>query len=515
MPAWKLFLSHSLALYSILLAIYFILGNGIYTVLMLASIVSVWLHNRKTAYEGLAALKGSVVSPPVTVIIPAFNEERIIVGAVRSALQIDYPDVAVVVVDDGSTDGTLAELTRAFNLAQADIIYRSEVEAQRVRGFYFNPQYPQLTVVNKQNGGKADALNAGINAARSPYFSILDADCVLERNALLRLMRPIIRSRADTVASGGIIRVLNNCEVKDGQVVRVRLPRTGIERFQVVEYLRSFLFGRTGWDLTGGTLIVSGAFAVFHRETVIEAGGFTLNTVTEDMELIVRLRRWAKQRGRTIKMKFTSDPVCWSEAPSTFKMLARQRRRWHLGLCQTLWQNREMLFNPSYGSVGLLSFPFHLFIEALGAVVETVGYALIPLAILLNAKLPFLYVPFLLLALVYSAFLSVGSIVLEEMTHHRYPGFGDLSRLLVYALLENFGYRQMVLWFRCQAVLMFVRGFRQREKVSHVGAAQKTVLGRTVSLPEPDTERGSSASCEPGSASPPSLSDGTVKPLVR
>ena len=283
-------------------------------------------------------------------------------------------------------------------------------------------------------------------------------------------MRPIVRSPENTVASGGIVRILNGCEVKDGKVVSVALPKTAVERFQVVEYLRSFLFGRTGWDLLGGTLIVSGAFAVFHRETVLETGGFLHDTVTEDMDLIVQIHRWAAHRKRKIKMVFTSDPVCWTECPAKIKMLGRQRRRWQMGLCQTLWKSSEMLFNGKYGVIGMMSFPFHLYVEALGSVVEFLGYFMVPLALLFGMVPVPLAVLFVLLSLVYGSFLSVGSVLLEELTYRRYPRTGDLLTLLVFAVFENIGYRQLVLLYRLQGLFRFFTGFHGWEKVVHVGA---------------------------------------------
>ena len=469
MPEWKLLFREALTIFNILLASYFILGNGIYTVLMLMSLISVWLHNRRLVYEGLDQLSRSV-TPPVTVILPAHDEQKGIVAAVRSALRTEYPNLEIVVIDDGSTDETLKRLVDAFALVRMDYIYRPQLRARGVVGFYFNPEFPHLLVVSKENGGKPDALNVGINICRTPYFCTLDADCVLERNALLRLMRPVITSPLNLVASGGIIRILNGCKVQDGQVVEVALPGTGLECFQVVEYLRSFLFGRTGWDLLGGTVIVSGAFAVFHRETVVEAGGFSLDTVTEDMDLIVRMRRWAVDHKHSIRTSFTSDPVCWAECPASLRMLARQRRRWQLGLCQTLWKNSRVLFNPKYGVVGILSFPFQLYVEALGAAVEFLGYMIMPFTLMLDTSLTAMYVAFVVLGLAYAAFLSVGSVVLEELTHRRYPTRRDLRILLGYALLENFGYRQLLLFFRFQGVLWFLTGFRRWEKVVHLGA---------------------------------------------
>jgi cellulose synthase/poly-beta-1,6-N-acetylglucosamine synthase-like glycosyltransferase len=375
-------------------------------------------------------------------------------------------------VDDGSTDETLVRLVNAFRLVEMDLIYRPRLPTRPIRAFYMNPRIPNLLVISKDNGGKPDALNVGINTCRTPYFCTLDSDCLLERDALLRLMRPIIRSPLNTVASGGIVRILNGCEVKDGQVVKVGLPQGRVELFQVVEYLRSFLFGRTGWNLLGGTLIVSGAFAVFHRETVIDAGGFKHDTVTEDMDLIVQIHHWAIHKKRKIKMNFTSDPVCWTECPATLGNLSKQRRRWQMGLFQTLWKYSEMLFNRKYGVIGMLSFPFQLYIEGLGAAVEFLGYFMVPMALMLGIVPPTLFVLFVVLGLVYGSFLSVGAVLLEELTYRRYPGFGDLSKLLAFAVLENIGYRQIVLYYRFQGLMRFLTGFRSWEKVVHVGATE-------------------------------------------
>jgi cellulose synthase/poly-beta-1,6-N-acetylglucosamine synthase-like glycosyltransferase len=472
MEEWRQVFYHAMNMFNVVIVSYFFLANGTYTLLMLMSLGSVWLHNRRLTYQGLDELRESAVTPPVTILVPAWNEQGVIVDSVRSILRTDYPSLEVVVIDDGSTDDTLNRLITAFRLVKMDLIYRPRLETKSLRGFYLNPRIPNLLVISKENGGKPDALNVGINICRTPYFCTLDADCILERDALLRLMRPIVRSPINTVASGGIVRILNGCDVQDGKVVKVKLPKTGIERFQVVEYLRSFLFGRTGWDLLGGTLIVSGAFAVFHRETVIDAGGFQHETVTEDMDLILQIHRWAIHHKRKIKMKFTSDPVCWTECPSTLKMLGRQRRRWQLGLCQTLWKSSEMLFNSRFGAIGMISFPFHLYVEGLGAVVEFLGYFMVPLALIFGMVPVPLFVLFVVLSVVYGAFLSVGSVLLEELTYRRYPSFRNLMTLLWYAILENIGYRQLVLFYRVQGVVRFMTGFRKWEKVAHVGRAQ-------------------------------------------
>jgi cellulose synthase/poly-beta-1,6-N-acetylglucosamine synthase-like glycosyltransferase len=471
MRSARLFLDDWITVFNLIVLSYFFLGNGIYTVLMLLSLRATWVRTRQMSYQGLDALRQSPLTPPVTIVIPAWNEQDVILNSVRSALQVDYPDSQVIVVDDGSTDMTIDRLVQAYGLMEMDGPYHHNIPTARIRAFYLNPQIPNLLVVSKVRGGKPDALNAGINLCRSPYFCNLDADCLLERDALLRLMEPIVNSAGQTVVSGGIVRILNGCETKDGRVTRVALPHSWLERFQVVEYLRSFLFGRTGWHLLGGTLIVSGAFAVFHRVTVMEAGGFCHDTVTEDMDMVVQLHQWAADHNRRIRMSFTADPVCWTECPSTLSMLARQRRRWQLGLCQTLRKHSQILFGAKYGIVGWLSFPFHAYVEALGAAVEFLGYALVPLGIWLGIVTPALLVLFILLGFVYGGFLSMGAVLLEELTYRRYPRVRDLLTLLVFAMFENIGYRQLVLYFRFQGVLNFLRGNRGWEKVAHLGAA--------------------------------------------
>ncbi len=470
MGEWRQIFIHAMNMFNVVIVAYFFAANGVYTLLMIVSLGWVWLHNRRLAYQGLDEIRESPVTPPVTVIIPAWNEQEIITTTTSSILRTDYPDVEVLVVDDGSTDHSLQRLIEHFHLIKMDLIYRPRIPTKPVLGFYMNPEIPNLMVISKENGGKPDALNVGINMARSPYFCTLDSDSILEKDALLRLMRPIIRSPINTVASGGIVRILNGCRVENGQVVSVGLPKGRLERFQVVEYLRSFLFGRTGWDVLGGTLIVSGAFAIFHRETVIDTGAFEHDTVTEDMDLVVQLHHWAVRHGRRIKMCFTSDPVCWTECPASVSMLQKQRRRWQLGLCQTLWKHSEMLFNRRYGMIGELSFPFHLYVEALGAAAEFLGYFMVPLAIMFDMVPPTLYLLFVLVSLAYGGFLSVGAVLLEELTYRRYPSVKELATLLFYAILENIGYRQMVLYFRFEGVIRFLSGAKKWEKVTHVGA---------------------------------------------
>jgi cellulose synthase/poly-beta-1,6-N-acetylglucosamine synthase-like glycosyltransferase len=353
-----------------------------------------------------------------------------------------------------------------------DLIYRQLLQTGQPLACYHNPSFPELVVLAMTHQGKSQALNAGINMARSPYFCTVDADCIIESDALLRLMAPIVQSQENVVVSGGIVRIANGCTLRNGRLAKMGLPSRWLELCQIVEYIRTFLFGRPGWNMLNATFIASGAFCVLHKESVIEAGGFSSDTVTEDIDMIAAVRRHLTRQNRKFKVLFTSDPICWTEAPSTLSMLARQRRRWQLGMTQTLIRNRDMLFNRKYGSTGIIGMPFHLFMEVCGCVVEALGtLVLIPVSlIVLGTPLP-IFLLFLLLAVAYGTLLSMGSVVLEEMTLRRYPRLRDVMVLMAFAVAENIVYRQIVTFFKAYGVLQSLRRRRTWEVVEHKGLA--------------------------------------------
>lgn len=467
MGAWHALAQEALYGFNLLTIAYFFLGNGVYTVLMAFSLGAAMAYKRRRSYEGLREIRESAATPPLTVIIPCRNEEASILDTVRSVLRSDYPDLRVVVVDDGSTDGTASILIEQFHLSSVRRIARSPLRSCPVLAYYHSAQFPGLTLVRKSHGGKADALNAGVNFCRTPYFCTLDADCLVEPDALLRLMAPILRSPAEILVSSGTIRVRNGCKVANGRVEQVRLPQTRIERLQVVEYLRWFLLGRSGWDLVGGTLLVSGAMAVFQRKSVVAAGGFSTRTVGEDMELIIRLHHVAGRRHERARLTFTMGTVAWAQCPNTVRMLGRQRRRWQLGLCQAVAAHWKMAFRPRYSIAGLFSLPFYIFVETAGAAVELIGYVIVPIALATHLALISFYIPLVILSLAYGSFLSAGAVLIEEMTDRTYPSAGDLWALVKWSVLENFGFRQLVLYFRVQGLLRFLAGAQQWETVSH------------------------------------------------
>jgi cellulose synthase/poly-beta-1,6-N-acetylglucosamine synthase-like glycosyltransferase len=448
---------------------YFLTANLVYTVLMILSLYTVSLNAKWSRNKPYQDLIDSPTTPPIALIVPAHNEENAIVQTVLSLLDLNYPEKEILVVDDGSTDSTLDRLIEKFQLRPLDLIYRESLKTGRPDAVYHNPEWPQLFVLAVKHGGKPHALNSGINMARSPYFCTVDADCIIEKEALLRLMAPVVQSTEETIVSGGIVRIANGCKIKDGRIVSIDLPKTWVELCQTVEYIRTFLFGRPGWSALNATFITSGAFCLLHKDTVIQAGGFSRDTVTEDIDMIASLRRYMKSQKRKYRILFTTDPICWTEAPHTVKMLARQRRRWQLGLTQTVLKNHDMMFNPKYGVTGLFSMPFHAYLEALGCVVEALGTVLIPVSYIVGG-MPFsLFLVFMFLAMGYGTLLSMGSVVLEEITIRRYPKLRHVLVLMAYAVIENIGYRQLITIFRAQGVLQFFTGRRRWEVVHHKG----------------------------------------------
>ena len=306
--------------------------------------------------------------------------------------------------------------------------------------------------MDKEQGGKPDALNAAINVSRYPLICSIDADSIIEEDALLRVVAPFVSHPEETVAAGGIVRIINGCRVEDGAVRKFSLSNRALPVLQAVEYLRGFLAGRLGWNAMGALLIISGAFGVYRKETVIRAGGYSGRTDSEDLELVVRMRRMLRSEKKKFRMAFVPDPVCWTEVPTNFGDLARQRARWHRGLIQTLWSERRMLFNPRYGRVGLFVMPYFLFFEMIGPFIETLGYLAIIASYIMGSLDREYLVLFFVVSVFYGIFLSAAAILLEEVWFRRYPNWLDVLKLLAFSVIENFGYRQALSLFKIKAV---------------------------------------------------------------
>ncbi|MBI4458745.1 MAG: glycosyltransferase family 2 protein [Acidobacteria bacterium] len=440
-----------------LIVAYYAFALSAYGLLIVAALWSSGRHRKMLKGQTMQRFLGSTLTPPVSILVPAYNEEFSISESVRSLLRLQYPDLEVVVINDGSTDGTLQSLCRDFALVPTRLVYRPEAPSALVRNVYISLTEPHLIVIDKENGGKSDALNAGLNFARSPYFCTIDADAVLEPDALLRVMLPVLNSRSLVIASGGIVRVVNGCRIENGMVREVRLPRRPVEVLQVVEYLRGFLFGREGWSALNSLLIISGAFGVFSRQIALEIGGYRRDTVGEDMDLVVRMHRHMLDTGRPYRVVFIPDPVCWTEAPWNLRLLARQRRRWQKGLLDVLWQNRRMMLNPRYGRIGLIGFPYQVAVELLGPIVEAVGILSIILSSMLGifGTFPLLYLLFF--AYLAGSCISLAAVLMEELTYRRYSKLGELFRLLAYAFLDFFPYRQFLVFCRIWGMVEYFR----------------------------------------------------------
>lgn len=440
--------------------LYFIGINSGYMVLNLLSLGSL---KRYVEMHSLDDLPRSVsgFEPPVSVLVPAYNEEATIAGSVRSMLQLNYPEYEVVVINDGSKDGTMAALQREFSLLPFPEASWQRLRTKTVRGIYRSATYPTLRVIDKENGGKADALNAGINAARYPLFCGVDADSVLERDSLRRVIEPFLEDPR-TIASGGTVRIANGCTVDSGFLTSVGLPRNPLALLQIVEYLRAFLFGRLGWSPLNAVLIISGAFGIFRKEVVVEAGGYRHDTVGEDMELVVRLHRLFRARGTPYRIVFVPDPICWTEAPESLRVLKNQRVRWQRGLSESLTMNLGLLFHPRGGAAGWLAFPFMAIFEWLGPLIEVAGYAFMISAWLLGMVSGEAFWTFILVAFGFGLVLSVSSLLLEEISFHIYPKPGQIAVLLVVVILENFGYRQLNSLWRLWGLLLWMTGSKAR-----------------------------------------------------
>jgi len=445
--------------YLVFVILYFIGVNLTYTTLLIISVREILNYMRHERFSDYRLIVQSELTPPVSILAPAFNEEATVIQSVKSLLKLNYGKYEVIVINDGSKDHTLERLIDEFRMAKSKEAYDAKIDARAVRGIYKSaePEYRNLIVVDKHNGGKADALNVGINVAHYEYICCIDADSILEDDALQKVMKPFMEDD-HVVAVGGIVRIANGCQVVNGRVVKVGLSDHLIPIFQVVEYFRAFLSGRMSWQSLNGLLIISGAFGLFRRSAVLEVGGYKHDSVGEDMELVVRLHRIKREQRRRYRVVFVPDPVCWTEAPDTLKVLSRQRNRWHRGLLDTMLIHRKMLLNPRYGVIGMAAMPYFVLVELLGPVFEFFGYIAMMFLLFIGALNTQITLLFFIVALLYGVMYSVGAVLLEELSFQRYPNPRDLALLLSFGVLENFGYRQLTAWWRVRAFWDYFRG---------------------------------------------------------
>ena len=440
--------------------VYFLVLNTIYLALTGLATVELVGYFRRRSFAADEAVFANPMTPSVSVVVPAHNEELGIVDSVRAMLALTYPDHEVVVVDDGSTDTTFARLEQVFDLAEVPVVVPQLVPTT---GAVLSTHVPRdgsaLLVVRKASAGsKADANNTGINAASRELVCMVDADAVLEPDALLRVVRPFVDDPVRMVATGGTIRAINGSQIDHGRVAEARIARSWLARVQVVEYLRSFLLGRAGWSRLQGLLIISGAFGLFRRDLMVAIGGYQHGSMAEDADVVARMHQRLRGERRPYRIEFVTHPVCWTEVPETFQTLGRQRRRWSRGLAELLWSYRGMIGNPRYGRIGTVVMPYFLLFECLGPVIELIGIAALLGGVAFGVIDTSFALLFALVAVGYGVFLSAAAITLEELSYRRYRRVRDFAAMAAASVFENLGYRQLHAWWRLRGLLLAIRG---------------------------------------------------------
>jgi cellulose synthase/poly-beta-1,6-N-acetylglucosamine synthase-like glycosyltransferase len=425
--------------------VYFLLVNIIYIVLAISASREIKKKKEETSFSKIEMLLQADFLPTLSIVVPAYNESDNIIFCLETLLNLSYRFKELVVVNDGSTDDTLKVLKHHFKLNQVHIPFSAVIPTKRILGCYQSMERPELIVINKENGKKADAINAGINASQGDYILVIDADTLIDSNEMNQMIRyllinPFIK------AAGATVRVGNSCSVQLQGINKVRFPKSWIAGMQAVEYLRAFLIGRAGWVLFNGSLIISGAYTLFNTETLKNLKGFDPDMLGEDMELVVRFKREQIENKKSPETHFIPDPVAWTEVPENLRTLGKQRTRWHLGLLQVLWKHRKIFFNPFYGRMGLFVFPFFVFAEALAPVIELAGYFFIFLS-----KDFFLLLVFLCITWGLTTLMNIHAVLLEQLAFQKYQSWRDFGKMLACCFFENVGYRQCTLWWRLKA----------------------------------------------------------------
>ncbi len=399
-----------------------------------------------------------IYSKPVSVIVPAYNEELGIINTVHSLLTLQYPQFEIIVVNDGSKDQTLQRVIEEFQMEKVSRTVKRELPTKEIIGIYESTVHPNITLIDKANGGKADALNVGINVSKYPYFCSIDGDSILANTSLLRVMQPIVTSNDRVIAAGGSVRIANGADVQLGTVVSSVIPNNPVVIMQIIEYLRAFYMGRIALSKFNLVLIISGAFSVFSKKWVIKAGGYSVNTIGEDMELVVKLHHYILKHKLNKRIEFVPDPVCWTEAPDNLRDLQTQRRRWHQGLLGSLMIHKSLTFNPRYKRIGMISMPYFWIIEFFGPIIEFSGYIYLIISFMVGNIYLDSVIILTTLFLVYGSFLSMFAILLETWSINTYPRIRDICKLMLFSLTETFWFRPLTILYRLQGIIYYIRG---------------------------------------------------------
>lgn len=407
-------------------------------------------YMKKNRFVNYKEIMSSTISPSISIIAPAYNETLNIVENVRSLLSCHYVNYDVIIVNDGSKDDSLDKLIKAYDLVKIDHDVNYQIPTKPLRDGIFkstNPAFEKLIIVDKQNGGKADALNMGLNISANKYVACIDVDCLLLEDALQKMIKPFLESTdKKVIAAGGVIRIANSCIIKDGKLLDVNFPKNAIVRGQILEYLRAFLLGRMAWSRLNGLLVISGAFGLFDKKIALEVGGYDTKTVGEDMEIIVRMRRYMEEKKAKYKVAYIPDPLCWTEAPDSYRIFISQRNRWTRGTIETLKKHRKIGFNRDYNSLGTVSYPYWLIFERIAPIIEVVGLFYFIFLIVSNSVKWDYAIAFMVMAYLFTVFFSIVTIILEEHTYHQYTKKGIGLQLLKTAFLEPFVNHPFILY---------------------------------------------------------------------
>jgi cellulose synthase/poly-beta-1,6-N-acetylglucosamine synthase-like glycosyltransferase len=434
---------------------YFLIIGTIYLILNLVSFRNIFRYRKKLRYAELQDVFRQHNYKPITVIVPAYNKEDSIVDSVRSLLQMEYPDYQLVIVNDGSSDDTLKKLLENFKIRQVSFSPYYEIESKPIKTVYLSPSYPNLIVIDKQNGGKADSINAALNIANNPLIVVTDADSILERDCLLKITRPFIED-TNIVAVGGAVRISNGCKINKGYLKEVGLAKSWLARFQIIESLRTYLFGRNGFEIINGILAIPNSFGCFKREALIEIGGYHTGAISEEVEIIIRIHKELRKKNPKSKISFIHDPACWIEAPEDLKSLSAHRIRWHKGMIESMFLHKELFLNPRFSWLGILVYPYYTFFEVFGPLIEITGYAVFILSLLLNIIPSSFALAYISIVIVYGVVHSTLSIYLEELSFRKYKNSKQLIILVLASFLENFGYRQLTSFWRFRALINYL-----------------------------------------------------------
>jgi cellulose synthase/poly-beta-1,6-N-acetylglucosamine synthase-like glycosyltransferase len=432
--------------------VYFIAMQTYLVLLALLSGAALRRNHHLRRFGRVGEMLSSRTTPPISIVIPAYNEEAGIVDAVRSMSIVKYPRFEIVVTNDGSKDATLESLVDAFHLEKVKIPYRPDLESMPVRAIYRGRSGVDITVIDKENGGRADALNAGINAARYPYVMCTDADVVLDPECLVNSMQRVVEDRERTVGVGGNVRPLNGSRVELGHLIEASVPRKLIPRMQILEYVRTFLSSRPGWSWMNALPNVSGAFGIWKRSVLVAVGGFTRGHLGEDMDVTMRIHRYHLERGLPYRIVYEPSAVIWTEVPDTVRVLRRQRIRWHRGLMTSIKDFMSLTFNPRYRQLGLISWGGFFLFEYLAPMIEFVGWFVVPTAWLLGILNTTSLFWMVLVAFGMGLMNSLLALLLDE-SYGYFNSAADTSRLVVMAVIENFGLRQMTVLWRIRAMI--------------------------------------------------------------